>query len=400
METDFDCGSRALCLALQSAPRIRRPRTSRRLLDPRDPAMSPAWPRRRSQGRDGRPRHCGGPHPRASSRPPPRTGYRLRHRAAITGMLCGILVDEENRRVVQTLGETFPDLKKSMHPQYQAVTLEQLLTHRGGAPGQLEKRETSGASLWTLQGNPHQRPRRALLVGVTSKPPRRLPERNTSTPTPGRRWPVIWPRRSRAEQGGPRPREDLRPLGMNTAGFDTEDAGQNDRPRGRQRTRLPSNPVREQTTTSPSVTPGCPLLGRRLGQVRRRQPARRQGQARQTQKRRSKKLRRSGRGPGEPKYDGLDHRRGANPGPATDLPASRCGMRRRSSLRASPSSSPAGQPQGLQRRRPRPHRGTIFKASRSRSVLGTAATGGHARAEAMRADSAHLARLIRTAAWS
>src|SRR5262245_2778396 len=49
---------------------------------------------------------------------------------AMTAMLCGILVDEGKLKWGQTLGETFPDLKKSMHPQYQGVTLEQLLTHR------------------------------------------------------------------------------------------------------------------------------------------------------------------------------------------------------------------------------------------------------------------------------
>src|SRR5262245_18877747 len=37
---------------------------------------------------------------------------------AMTAMLCGILVDEGKLRWGQTLGETFPELKKSMHPQY------------------------------------------------------------------------------------------------------------------------------------------------------------------------------------------------------------------------------------------------------------------------------------------
>src|SRR5205814_5078980 len=60
---------------------------------------------------------------------------------AMTAMLCGILVDEGKLKWSQTLGETFPELKKSMDPQYQTVTLEQLLHHRGGAPGELEKDE-------------------------------------------------------------------------------------------------------------------------------------------------------------------------------------------------------------------------------------------------------------------
>jgi len=63
---------------------------------------------------------------------------------AMTAMLCGILVDEGKLKWSQTLGETFPELKKSMNPQYQSVTLEQLLTHRGGAPGELEKDQLWG----------------------------------------------------------------------------------------------------------------------------------------------------------------------------------------------------------------------------------------------------------------
>src|SRR5688500_9821482 len=37
---------------------------------------------------------------------------------AITAMLCGILVDEGKLKWTQTLGETFPEFKKSIHPQY------------------------------------------------------------------------------------------------------------------------------------------------------------------------------------------------------------------------------------------------------------------------------------------
>ena len=92
---------------------------------------------------------------------------------AMTAMLCGILVDEGKLKWDQTLGETFPELKKSMNPQYQAVTLEQLLTHRGGAPGELEKDELWG-KLWQHKGTPTSA-RRLLLRGVTSKPPEAAP---------------------------------------------------------------------------------------------------------------------------------------------------------------------------------------------------------------------------------
>ena len=92
---------------------------------------------------------------------------------AMTAMLCGILVDDGKLKWSQTLGETFPELKKSMHPQYQAVTLEQLLTNRGGAPGDLTKDELWGR-LWQHRGTPTSA-RRLLLQGVTSKPPEAAP---------------------------------------------------------------------------------------------------------------------------------------------------------------------------------------------------------------------------------
>src|SRR5206468_2462582 len=85
---------------------------------------------------------------------------------AITAMLCGILVDEGKLKWDQTLGQTFPELKKSMNPQWQAVTLEQLLTQRGGAPGELEKDEL-WSKLWAHKGTPTSA-RRLLLQGVTS----------------------------------------------------------------------------------------------------------------------------------------------------------------------------------------------------------------------------------------
>src|SRR5688572_7482471 len=72
---------------------------------------------------------------------------------AMTAMLCGILVDEGKLKWEQTLAETFPELKKSMHAQYHGVTLEQLLTNRGGAPGELSKDQLWG-KLWQHKGTP------------------------------------------------------------------------------------------------------------------------------------------------------------------------------------------------------------------------------------------------------
>ncbi len=161
---------------------------------------------------------------------------------AMTAMLCGILVDEGKLKWGQTLGETFPELKKSMHAQYQAVTLEQLLTNHGGAPGELEKDEV-WSKLWQHKGTPTSA-RRLLLEGVTSQP---------SAATPGEKF--IYSNAGyamaghMAEQVTGKSREDLlrekifRPLGMTTAGFGAPGTrAKNDQPRGHKADGSPVEP--------------------------------------------------------------------------------------------------------------------------------------------------------------
>src|SRR4051812_47275532 len=151
---------------------------------------------------------------------------------AMTAMLCGILVDEGKLKWSQTLGETFPELKKTMNAQYQAVTLEQLLTHRGGAPGELEKDEL-WARLRNHKGTPTSA-RRLLLQGVTSKAPEATPGEKYIYSNAG--YSIAG---HMAEKVTGKSWEDLmrekifRPLGMSTAGFGAPGApGKNDQPRG------------------------------------------------------------------------------------------------------------------------------------------------------------------------
>ncbi len=151
---------------------------------------------------------------------------------AMTAMLCGILVDEGKLKWEQTLGETFPDLKKSMHPQYQAVTLEQLLANRGGAPGDLEKWPLWG-KLWQHRGTPTSA-RRLLLEQVTSKQPAAKPGEKFIYSNAG--YTIAG---HLAEHVTGKSWEDLmgekifRPLGMTTAGFGPPGTrGKNDQPRG------------------------------------------------------------------------------------------------------------------------------------------------------------------------
>jgi CubicO group peptidase (beta-lactamase class C family) len=161
---------------------------------------------------------------------------------AMTAMLCGILVDEGKLKWGQTLGQTFPELKKSMHPQYQAVTLEQLLTQRSGAPGDLTKDELWG-KLYQHRGTPTSA-RRLLLQGVTSKPPEATPGEKFIYSNAG--FSIAG---HMAEKVTGKSWEDLtrdkifRPLGMTTAGFGAPGTSvKNDQPRGHKADGSPVEP--------------------------------------------------------------------------------------------------------------------------------------------------------------
>jgi len=161
---------------------------------------------------------------------------------AMTAMLCGILVDEGKLRWNQTLGETFPELKNSMNPQYQAVTLEQLLTHRAGAPGELEKDGLWG-KLWEYKGTPTGA-RRLLLQGVTSHAPEAPPGTKYIYSNAG-----VSIAGHMAEKVTGKSWEDLmrekifRPLGMTTAGFGAPGTrARNDQPRGHKPDGTPVEP--------------------------------------------------------------------------------------------------------------------------------------------------------------
>ena len=158
---------------------------------------------------------------------------------AMTAMLCGILVDEGKLKWNQTLGETFPELKKTMDPRYQPVTLEQLLTNRSGAPGDITKDELWG-KLWQHKGMP-TKARRLLVQSVTSKPPEATPGEkylysnagfsiagHMAEKVTGKSWEELM-------------REKIfRPLGMTTAGFGAP--VKNDQPRGHKADGSPVEP--------------------------------------------------------------------------------------------------------------------------------------------------------------
>jgi CubicO group peptidase (beta-lactamase class C family) len=53
---------------------------------------------------------------------------------SMSATLAAILIEEGKLRWDTTIAEVFPELKDTMHKQYAPVTMEQMLTHRGGFP--------------------------------------------------------------------------------------------------------------------------------------------------------------------------------------------------------------------------------------------------------------------------
>lgn len=92
---------------------------------------------------------------------------------SMTATLCGMLVEQRKLSWETTIAEAFPELKPKMDPAYRAVTLRQLLTHRGGAPADLD-----AGGLWERLWQQRRDPvaaRQMLLEGVVTHPPEAPP---------------------------------------------------------------------------------------------------------------------------------------------------------------------------------------------------------------------------------
>jgi len=82
---------------------------------------------------------------------------------AMTATLLAKLVEQSRLRFDSTIGEVFGDLQKQLHPGFQNVTLEQLLTHRAGLPANTDWRDLGNGSLIEQ--------RTLVLKRVLEKPP-------------------------------------------------------------------------------------------------------------------------------------------------------------------------------------------------------------------------------------
>src|ERR1035437_1616026 len=91
---------------------------------------------------------------------------------SMTATLTAMLIEDGNLRWDTTIADVFPELKGKMDKQYEAVTVQQLLTHRGGVPGQPPAAAWKWA--WEQKGTPVQQ-RREFIEAVLSQPPEAAP---------------------------------------------------------------------------------------------------------------------------------------------------------------------------------------------------------------------------------
>ncbi|MEK7467021.1 MAG: serine hydrolase domain-containing protein [Planctomycetota bacterium] len=88
---------------------------------------------------------------------------------SMTATLVARLEEQGKLKWTTSLAEAFPKLKPPMDPGWAPVTLEQLLSNRGGAPANLD-RDGLWGNCWSHKGTPREA-RHLLLEGVLKHPP-------------------------------------------------------------------------------------------------------------------------------------------------------------------------------------------------------------------------------------
>jgi hypothetical protein len=86
---------------------------------------------------------------------------------SMTATLAAMFIEEGRLRWDTAIGEVFPELKGKMDHRYEAVTVEQLLTHRGGVPG--KPPSAAWKQAWKQEGTPMDQ-RREFMAAVLAAP--------------------------------------------------------------------------------------------------------------------------------------------------------------------------------------------------------------------------------------
>jgi len=128
-----------------------------------------------------------------------------------------MLVEQGTISWTTTIGEALPDLKSEIHPDYLGVTLEQLLSHRGGAPGNAPADLWRNA--WAAKGTAAEQ-RLTFIKGILTRKPETKPGTKFMYSNQGYTIAGVM-----LEKAAGKAWEDLlrsrlfEPLGMATAGF-------------------------------------------------------------------------------------------------------------------------------------------------------------------------------------
>jgi CubicO group peptidase (beta-lactamase class C family) len=136
---------------------------------------------------------------------------------SMTATVAAMLVEQGKISWTTTIGETFPELKSEIHPDYLGVTLEQLLSHRSGAPGDAPADLWRDA--WAATGTAAEQ-RLAFIKGILAREPEAKPGTKFTYSNQGYTIAGVM-----LEKATGKTWEDLlrsmlfEPLGMTTAGF-------------------------------------------------------------------------------------------------------------------------------------------------------------------------------------
>lgn len=171
---------------------------------------------------------------------------------SMTATLAAMFIEEEKLRWDTTIAEIFPELKGKMDKRYEEVTVEQLLTHRGGVPG-----KPPGAAwkrAWKEEGTPVDQ-RREFIAAVLAAPPEAPPGKKMIYSNQG--YAIVG---AMLEKITDKPWEELiterlfKPVHMDSAGFGPPGAvGKVDQPWGHVSKLLMTLPLQEDNP--PAIAP-------------------------------------------------------------------------------------------------------------------------------------------------
>jgi len=171
---------------------------------------------------------------------------------SMTATLAAMYIEEGSLRWDTTVAEVFPELKGQMDKRYEAVTVEQLLHHRGGVPPNPPPAAWKRA--WQEIGTPMQQ-RREFIEAVLQPPPPAAPGEKEIYSNQG--YAIVG---AMLEQITGQEFESLmteklfKPLDMNTAGFGPPGTmGKTDQPWGHVRRAFVTIP--QQEDNPPAIAP-------------------------------------------------------------------------------------------------------------------------------------------------